>query len=195
MIVTWWALAAWAGAPDTWQQSYDQEARGAFVEALASMDQLPSADKATYTWQLRRGWLLYLQGRYDDATTAYERAVTLAPKAVEPLLGEMLPLLAARRWADAERVGRKVLALDPKSAIGRMRTGLALHNLGRYADAEAMYRSVLEDWPSDVDARAGLGWAQLKLGRIDEARKAFDAVLGVAPRHASAQAGRAESGG
>ncbi|MCB9688357.1 MAG: tetratricopeptide repeat protein [Alphaproteobacteria bacterium] len=191
MIVALWTLMAVAGAPDTWQQSYDEEARGAFVEALASHERLPSADQGTYTWQLRKAWLLYLQGRYDESTTAYERAVGMAPKAVEPLLGEMLPLLAARRWADAERVGRKVLALDPKSALGRMRTGLALHNLGRYADAEALYRSVVEDWPSDVDARAGLGWAQLKLGRVEEAKRTFDAVLGVAPRHASAQAGRA----
>ena len=195
MIAALWALVALGATPDLYQQSYEQEALGAYRSALASLERLPATDKQAYVYALRRGWLLYLDGQLDASAAAYDTAIARAPAAIEPLLGKLLPLLAARRWADAEMVGRRLLALDPKSALGRARTAHALHNLGRYGEAEQLYRSLIGDYPADVDARAGLGWALLQLGRSQEARECFDAVLQVAPKHASAQAGQAAASG
>lgn len=185
------SLAVAQTPPELYQQSYDQEAVGNFVGAMASVDALPSSEQQTYTWALRKAWLAYLAGRFDVSIGAYDQAIRRAPKAVEPLLGKMLPLLATRRWADARAVGGQVLAMDPESFLGRSRSAWASYNLGRYADAEQLYRGVLADYPGDVEMRAGLGWTLLKQGKAGAARKEFEAVLHVAPKHPSALSGLA----
>lgn len=187
------ALAFGADVSDLYQRSYEQEATGAYRTALSTLDGVPSGEKGAYTYKLRRAWLLYLDGQLDGSIQAYDQAVAAEPGAIEPLLGKMLPLLAARRWADAERVGQQVLTKDPKSYLGRSRTAWATYNLGRNAEAEALYRGLVHDYPSDVDMRAGWGWSLLGLGRKDEAAKAFEAVLRVAPKHGTAGEGLAMS--
>lgn len=194
MIGLWWVLLSGAGAaevPDLYQQSYEQEALGAWRSALAALEALPPAEKQGYLYALRRGWLLYLDGQLDAAIGAYDQAIAREPDAIEPLLGRTLPLLAARRWTEAEAACRQVLARDPKNATARGRQAWALYNLGRYAEAEPIYRALSAEWPSDVELRAGLGWTLLQLGKKDQARPLFEAVLRVAPKHASAAAGLA----
>ena len=188
-----WMGPALAGDPDLYQQSYEQETMGAYRSALATLDQLSRGEQASYTSLLRHGWLLYLDGQFDPSTQAYDQAIAAKPKALEPKLGKMLPLLAQRRWADAERVGREVLSADPRSYLGRSRTAWAVYNLGRYPDAERLYREVLADYPSDVEMRAGLGWALLSQGKKPAAASEFEAVLLVAPKHASAAKGLTQS--
>jgi Tfp pilus assembly protein PilF len=187
------ALAFGADVSDQYQRSYEQEATGAYRTALSTLDGVTSAEKGAYTYKLRRAWLLYLDGQHDLSIQAYDQAVAAEPGAIEPLLGKMLPLLAARRWADAEKVGQEVLKRDPKSYLGRSRTAWAAYNLGRNTDAEALYRGLVQDYPSDVDMRAGLGWSLLGLGRKAEAAQAFEAVLRVAPKHPTAADGLAMS--
>jgi tetratricopeptide (TPR) repeat protein len=183
------ALAFGADVPDLYQRSYELEATGGYRTALSTLDQLPGSEKGAYTYLLRRGWLLYLDGQLDASLRAYDQAVAAEPEAIEPLLGRMLPLLAARRWADAEATGQQVLARDPRSYLGRSRTAWATYNLGRNDAAAALYRGLVADYPADVEMRAGLGWALLGQGKKADAAKAFEAVLRVAPKHASAREG------
>lgn len=187
----WLSLAAAQTAPELYQRSYEQEALGAWPAALATLEQMPSQERASYTWALRRAWLSYLAGDFDRSIAAYDEAIRRSPEAIEPRLGKMLPLLAVRRWVDAERVGVEVLAKDPGSYLARSRTAWARYNLGRYGEAEQLYRGLVADYPSDVEMRAGLGWCLVKLGRKREAAEQFDAVLHVSPRHPSALDGRA----
>ncbi len=182
--------AAIAGsASDTWQRSYELEALGSYDDALTAIYSVPSSRRG-YTWELRRGWLLYLGGEQAEAVKAYQAAVHLEPLAIEPRLGLILPLLAERRWVDAVTAARAVLAIDADNTLALGRLAWAQYNLGRYVEAQEAYSQALAAYPSDVDLRAGLGWTQLQLGRSAEARANFDAVLEVAPRHASALEGR-----
>ena len=176
------------------QKSYALEAKGSYTQALAALDTVPGAEKARYVVLLRRGWLLYLNARYDDAIAAYRKAIDAEPSAVEPKLGIMLPQMAALRWVDAEKSAREVLAIEPKCYTGMSRLAWIQYNLGRYADAEKTYRTVVRAYPSDVEMRAGLGWSLLKLGKADEAAKAFREVLAISPTHTSAQQGLATLG-
>ena len=185
------AASAQEGVPQLYQASYELEAARQYGPALDALARMPDAEKKTYVWQLRTGWLSYLAGQYDPAIAAYRKAVALAPDAVEPRLGLMLPLMAQRRWKDAEVAGREVLRRDPGSYLGQSRLAFALYNLGRYPEAEAMYRKVLAAYPSDVEMRAGLGWSLLKQGKREAAVAAFKDVLRVSPRQASALAGMA----
>jgi tetratricopeptide (TPR) repeat protein len=177
-----------------WQRSYDLESQGGYEDALTALYAVPTQARS-YTWELRRGWLLYLDGEHDLAVGAYQAAVRAQPSAVEPRLGLLLPQLADRRWKDAEATARSVLRLDADNATATGRLAWALYNLGRYAEAERQYHAALRAYPADVDLRAGLGWSQLMQDRAAEARATFQEVLDIAPEHRVAGEGMAAVGG
>ena len=183
------AQAARGGSAALYQQSVTLETNGDYAEALARMDDLAAQGDGTYLLHLRRGWLLYLLGRYGDAVGSYDRALELEPGSAEALAGRTLPLMAQSRWAEAERTCRRLLKLAPGNYLGMSRLAWVLFSSGRYAESEAAYRAVLEQYPSDTDMRAGLGWALLKQGKSSDAKRAFQEVLAVAPAHGSASQG------
>ena len=175
--------------PELFQQSYDAEAAGKLAEAIGALDQLPPAEHDAYVPELRRGWLQYRAGHYSDAIAAYTRAIALAPRALEPKVGILLPLLAERRYSDVERYAREVLRADPGNYSATLRLSFAQYSLGHYDEALAGYRRLVDWYPGDVDARAGLGWTLVKLKRGEDATVQFRSVLAVAPQHALAREG------
>lgn len=176
-------------AATAFQASYDAEAKGKYAEAIQQLDRAGAPVREGYVWYLRKGWLQYLAGQHSQSVDAYRQAQAKAPRAIEPQLGVLLPLIASRRFADAEKAATALLALDPHNGTALGKLAWARYNLGRYGDAADAYRKVLADYPSDVDMRAGLGWSLLKLGKSAEAADEFRAVLQVAPKHTSAKAG------
>lgn len=192
--ITFSGAAALTSAPaqassDLYQDSYDREAAGDIAGALRSLAGIPAASPEAYTRALRIGWLRYLAGEHAPAIEAYIEASRLAPKAVEPLLGMMLPQMALRRWQDAERTARSVLQRNKHSYLARSRLAFTLYNLGRYEQSRKLYSAVLRDYPSKVDMRAGLAWCLWRLGRSAEAMATFQSVLSVAPKQDSALEG------
>jgi len=185
------AGAARAQAPgDLYRRSYAAEARGDVEGALEPLERLGPAG-AGYVAQLRKGWLLYLAGRHAPAAEHYLRAAALEPAAVEPRLGAMLPLMALRRWKDAERLGEEVLALAPNDFLATSRLAWVHYNQAQWAEAEALYRRALAAYPASAEMLAGLGWTLLKQGRHREARTALEAALAFAPDHQVARDGLA----
>ncbi len=186
------ALAPAVGRADTptqYQASYDAEAKGKYSDALEALELVAAGDRDGYVWHLRRGWLQYLAGQFGPSIDSYRMALEKAPRALEPQLGMLLPMLAARRFAEAEKVSVAILALDPHNSTALSKLAWARYSLGRYSDAAESYRKVLADYPSDVDMRAGLGWSLLKLGKSADAAAEFRAVLNVAPKHTSSKTG------
>lgn len=193
--------AATAGAAhnaddaNVFQASYDQEASGQNHEALATLDKLSAEGNASYVAQLRRGWLQYRLGRYLPAIASYDKAIAVAPKAIEARLGILLPLMAEKQWPALERVAREILALDANNYLASLRLAFALYNQGKLAESRAIYQKLVDGYPSDPEPRAGLGWALLKLHKSREAAAAFQAVLDFAPRNTLAQQGMAALAG
>jgi len=185
---------AQASAAEAYQRSYALETNGKYRQAIAALKGVSAQQRKTYFYQLRVGWLSYKAGRNDQAIAAYRRAAKTSPRAVEPLLGLMLPQMSLRRWQDAAIVARKVLRLAPSDFTANSRYAWCLYNLGRYAEAELVYRRVLEHYPSNIEMQAGLGWSLLKQGHKDEAKKIFAMVLALAPKLGSAQKGLALAG-
>lgn len=177
--------------PETWRQSYALEARGNARGALEALDTLPEPERRGYLYALRRGWLLYSLGRHADAVTAYRAAAGAAPDAVEPVLGELLPLMALRRWQDAETRAREVLRVDGANYLANRRLALVLYHLGRFAQSEQLYRQVLARYPGDLEMLTGIGWCQLRQNRRADAATTFRGVLAVSADDASARAGLA----
>jgi len=174
---------------ERYRSSYTHEAKGEYTQALADIDALSRSERQTYAYHLRRGWLLYLLGQHWDAIESYRAASKLEPKAIEPLLGLMLPKAALLLWLDVLVTGKAVRSKDPHNYLATSRMAWAYYRLGRFSDAAQYYRQLLELYPADVEMRAGLGWSQLKQGKLSAARSTFEAVLAIAPDHATATQG------
>ena len=182
------AQAAVAPA-DALVQSYDGESAGNLRGALASLDQLEPARRDSYLGWARRGWLQYRLGLHADSIESYRRAIALAPKAVEPRLGILLPELALHRWADAEAMAKEVLRSDPLNYLATLRLAFTYYSQHRYQESALLYQKLRDLYPSDTDVRSGLSWALLKAGKIPDATREFRDLLGISPRLSSAQEG------
>lgn len=178
-------------AASRFRASYALEGGGDYPGALAELSQLDAHGSLAYAIHLRRGWLLYLAGRHADAVAAYRAAIDAEPAAVEPVLGVTLPLMALRRWKEAEDAARDAIALAPGHYTATSRLAYVLYNSGRHPQAAQVYGKLVELYPADVEMRAGLGWALLKAGEARRACAAFDRVLAIAPTHTSAGQGAA----
>ena len=183
------APALAANATELFQQSFTLESAGSYAAALDRMDQLQADGDDTYLTHLRRGWLLYLNGRYADAVEAYSAAVARERGSIEARTGMTLPLMALKRWTDAEHTCDEILGIAPGNYLGQSRRAWVLFSAGRFADSEAAYAAVLQQYPADNDMRAGLGWSLLRQGKKAEARAAFEEVLHSVPGHVTAGQG------
>ena len=184
-------LTASAGDAQHFQRSYDLEATRKIAGALAALGKVSAKGKRTYVYQLRKGWLLYINGRHPGAIQAYHQAVKLAAGSVEARLGLTLPQMALLRFKDAAATAHSVLKIDADNYLATSRLAYCSYNLGRYAESMRRYQRLIQLYPADVEMRVGLGWAQLKLGKKREAAKTFSAVVAVAPNHAMARQGLA----
>ncbi|TNF38415.1 MAG: tetratricopeptide repeat protein [Deltaproteobacteria bacterium] len=169
--------------------SFAHEAKGEIDEALNDVLVILRGDQKHYVATLRAGWLYYVGGRYADSVQMYEAAEALAPRALEPRLGLMLPLMAAKRWAKAEIVGRELLKLAPRDYTVRSRLAWIAFSQGRYKEAEELYAAVLADYPSDLEMMLGLAWTWLREGRKAEARGMFEQVLSIRSDNMQAKTG------
>ncbi len=175
--------------PALFESSFAHEATGNISRALNDVLQIVRLAPGNYVATLRSAWLYYRKGRYGDAIATYRKARKLAPKAVEPVLGETLPLMAAKRWSDAERAAKLVLKRSPRNYLASSRLAFIYFSQARYGEADAWYTRVLSDYPSDTEMMLGLGWTRLRQGRKAEARRIFNAVLAIRRQNSSARAG------
>lgn len=178
-----------ARVAELFESSFSHEATGNNQKALADMQEAVRLAPQHYLANLRVGWLAYAKQHYDESIAAYNKAAELAPRALEPQLGVMLPLMAAKRWATAEKLGRTILAVAPRNYLASSRLAFIAFSQGKFKDSEQLYRQVLDDYPGDLEMLLGLGWAQLRQGKKDDAKASFRQVLGVSRQNASAKAG------
>ena len=59
--------------------------QGRLAEALELLDQVTSRERAPAQVWSNRGYVLYLQGQYEEAIASCERALALAPEAVDAI--------------------------------------------------------------------------------------------------------------
>jgi len=181
---------AWSQSiPKIYQQSYEEEAKGNYQEAVFVLMQASQAGDNSYLYHLRLGWLQYLASKYPDSVNSYRKAGIISKDSIEAKLGLMLPLMAQGKWSDAEKVGREILSLDKLSYLANSRLAYINYNLKQYKDAEAYYRNVLSYYPGDIEMQVGLAWSLLKQDKKESAGKVFNEILRYVPNHVSANAG------
>jgi tetratricopeptide (TPR) repeat protein len=194
-LIMWMALLSVASAaagesiPQIYQQSYNEEAKGNYPEAILVLHRAERAGDSSYLFQLRMGWLNYLAGKYPESVNSYRKALIKGKDSIEAKLGLMLPLMAQSKWTDAEKVGKEIIAVDNFSYLANSRLAFIYYNLKLFKDAESYYRKVLNYYPGDMEMQTGLGWSLLQQGKKEAAQKVFAEVLFYAPNQVSASVG------
>jgi tetratricopeptide (TPR) repeat protein len=172
-----------------YQQSYEEEGKGNYQEAIFVLMQASQAGDNSYLYHLRLGWLQYLVSKFPDSVNSYRKAVTMSKDSIEAKLGLMLPLMAQGKWSDAEKVGREILFVDKLSYLANSRLAYIYYNLRQYKEAEVYYRNVLSFYPGDIEMQVGLAWSLLKQDKKEAAGRVFDEILRYVPNHVSANSG------
>lgn len=174
------------GNADRYQASYELEAKGQVAAALKTLKGLPASDQTGYFFKLREAWLTYLVGEFKASVDLYREAASQRPKAIEPLLGMLLPQIAARLWKDAEATARTILRMAPKNDTALGRLAWVLFNQGRYAEAARVYQQVMELFPANLEMQAGFAWCLLRQGQKAEAQRVFQGIVALSPKYQSA---------
>ena len=136
------------------------------------------AETAAQAWERGKG--LRAQGRFEEALTAYERAIVLAPQNANYWNSKGLSLHNLKRNTDALVALEQALKLDPKLAAAWTNKGAVFNELKRHDDALAAYTQAVK-----LDPKQATAWNNKinlldRLGRkaqADDTRKQRDAAL------------------
>ena len=179
----------YAGSADDLQSSYSLEYYGKYADAYALGEKLTAENPKEYFYALRAAWLAYLAGKYSRSLDLYQNALLLKSDALEPRLGQLMPLLALGKYKQVEMTALAVLRTDPKNYTARIKLAYALYLAGDFSRSEKHYADIETDFPSDATVLMGLGWAQLKQGKKSAAQQQFNRVKVMFPDNKYADEG------
>ena len=181
---------SWAYANDetAWLNSYNLEANKRYAEALSTIDSIPEDASDAQLLLLRRGWLHYLQGQYNESIDKYKQALQQNAKSLDAALGITLPLLAQQRWQEAALYSKQVLEIAPNQYTAYLRLILAEEGAHDWSAMKKHAEELTERYPTDSTAFVYLARAYAWLGDKDAAKKAYSAVLRRLPKHYEATA-------
>ena len=171
-----------------WQNSYQFESAGKYSEAIFAMETVAANSPDAELKLLRRGWLFYQTGKFDESIREYRLALERNSRSIDARLGIMLPMLASKRWREAEQVARAVLELAPHNYTASVRLAIAQEGLQDWAALTKTATTLVADYPSDATAYTYLARANAWLGKRPEALAAYSAVLARYPTHLEAKA-------
>jgi tetratricopeptide (TPR) repeat protein len=169
---------------DAFATSYKYEKAQNYPDAIKAIVILKDQD---YLVNLRLGWLYYLSGNYANSRQRYQMAIAAAPKAIEPRLGHMLPLLAQARYAEVETVARQVLTMDAGNYYASLRLAIALRMQGKLPQAEEVNKAMLGLYPTDVKFLTELGLVYVGQKNHASARLVFRRILTLDPENVVAK--------
>jgi len=174
-------------APAPLEESYRLETAGDLTQAIDAAAMAANDLPRSYFPRLRLAHLEAQARRYTASATDYEEAAKLAPEAVEPLLGQLLSLVAAERFQQSVVVAEAILQIDPKNYTAHSRRAWALYQLGRYPSAVGEYTTVIDLYPGDMEMRLGRAYSLAGAKRPVEAGIEFREVLKRSPRNRQAR--------
>jgi tetratricopeptide (TPR) repeat protein len=171
-----------------WQNSYKLEGEKRFNEAISAIDSVQANGADAELKTLRRAWLYYSAGNYSESIREYRYGIERNPRSVDARLGVTLPLLAAKRWREAEQSARAALELAPNNYIALVRLTIALEAQSDWAAMHKAATTLVAAYPTDATAYVYLARANLWLGKKSDGIAAYVAVLSRYPGHPEASA-------
>jgi tetratricopeptide (TPR) repeat protein len=127
------------------------------------------------------GNIFMMMGRYEEAASAYRKAVALDATSAEAInnLGEALGEM--KQFQPALQAFQKAVALDPKYLKARYNMGVTYDRLGQMKYAEFIYRILIRDSPDFALAYDSLAVSLSKSGRPREAVAFHEKAISLAP--------------
>jgi tetratricopeptide (TPR) repeat protein len=126
-----------------------------------------------------QGNTLSIDGRYQEALAAYDKAIQLQPEYVDAWLGRGNSLQALMRYQEALAAYDKLIQLGNNFGwIGRSE---ALYRLQRYQEALASLDKTIQLQPNNDDAYYRQGYILDELKRYDEALLSYNRALSIEP--------------
>jgi tetratricopeptide (TPR) repeat protein len=191
--------AASTGTPLAYRQELDETAR----ERLRSLGYLwapgPLAgrslpdpkDKVALLGELDAARMLYAQGKFTEAISAYDGVLSADPGNSTALFHRGIAKVEARDFAGAAVDFESVLSQRPRSAEVLLNLGSALLGEGLLNESSRIFRQVLDLDPDSDKAYVGLGRALARQGRAVEASEFFRKAMALNPVSREAQQGLA----
>jgi len=171
----------------TYHRSFEYERAEAYQDAIRALSPVYEAYPNGYTVNLRMGWLFYLNGNFNNAAAHYEVARSAAPFALEPKLGQLLPLLAQRRWSAAESVAYEIVSVDHYNYYGNMRLVLALRMQEKLEPAYQIALKMATAYPTDLTFLEEMALLNDARGNKEEAVRLFTDLLVLDPENETAR--------
>lgn len=173
-----WVSSAHAEEKSTpWQTSYALEASGQYEQAAAVLVPLLNHSASSEFALLRYGWLNYLQGHYNDAIRAYDRALNRNTRSIDARLGMTLPLMVQQRWREASKYAKQVIAVSPWNYAAHERLMACEEGLKKWETLAKHARDLSSYYPSSAAPYVYLARAELWLGNTNKAHDAYQQVL------------------
>ena len=139
------------------------------------------------------GVALQAEGRLDEATGHYHRAIALSPE-YPPAYNNLATALRAKgQLADAVTTYQQALRLRPEYPEAHYNLANTLMDAGKPAEAIDHFRIALQTIPASVDVHNNLGIALMGLGTRDEAIAEFREALQVDPASAKSHRNLADA--
>jgi len=157
------------------------------AEALELLDQVTFRGRAPAQVWSNRGYVLYLQGQYEEAIASCEHALALAPKAVDAINHRANAQLALGRVGEALAGYEQALSIRADFAPAHSNRGLALHRLERSEEALASFDRALAIEPSYTAALNNRAATLHSLRRYPAALASSRAALAINPDDADAR--------
>ncbi|MBN8588273.1 MAG: tetratricopeptide repeat protein [Rhodothermia bacterium] len=168
------------------KSSYTAENNKDYATAISA---LKRAYNNSYEMNLRLGWLHYLEGKYQESISYYNKCILQMPMSIEAKLGYVQPAYALEKWNDVLLQYLAILRIDPNHAKANYQAGVAYYYRKDYTRAEKYLQKVLNLYPFDYYSLLILGWTKYNLGKRNEAKVLFNKVLLYAPDDTSAKEG------
>ena len=189
LLVSLAASSAPAMAQDAaWQQSYALEATGKYTDAMAAIDAVPANGPDAELKLLRRGWLFYLPGRFEESIREYRLAIDKNSRSVDARLGVIMPLLAAKRWAEAEKAAKAALDVAPNNYTALLRLVIAQEAQQNWQGMFVTTKAMSEAYPTDTTALVYLARSLAWMNKTADAKATYAGVLTRYPGHLEAKA-------
>jgi urea transporter len=168
--------------------SYHLEASGDLSRAIQAAAEAANAHPRQYFPLLRLAYLEAAAKRFRRAAEHYAAAAELAPKTIEPRLGQLQALIAESEYEAALEVADGILDSDRQNYLARSRKAWALYHLERYPTAVDEYSSLVEQYPGDIEMRLGRAYSLSGARRPVEAAIEFREILKRVPDDRRAKA-------
>lgn len=162
---------------ECYYSSYELEKQARYSEAGKALADVIKHYPNGYTVNYRMGWLSYLNGKYADAMSYYNKALAIYPSSVEVLQSIVLIGVARNDWVRVEDQVKKILKIDYYNQTANYWYSYALREQGLYKESVQVMERMTYLYPTSTSYLIEYGKSQFALKEYESALQLFNSVL------------------